>query len=141
MKRIYHTWDKWECFPAGFYEDRPSGLDLSKDELEKKYADFLSNDEEFRAATMRVISEWKNSCEHYLSNENMNRIAWMGQASACISIGIPSAFRGGFHLLTKEQQDRADAIALEAINEWLKGREESQLDKESAQSKTQANLY
>ena len=30
-----------------------------------------------------VIVEWVNSCEHYLSNFAMNRIAWVGQAAMC----------------------------------------------------------
>ena len=86
MNRIYHTWDKWECYPAGFYDEKPK-FKATKEELELMYADFLRNSTRFKAAAMRVIGEWKNSCEHYLSNENMNRIAWIGQASACIEIG------------------------------------------------------
>jgi len=141
MKRIFHTWDKWECYPAGFYENQPNNSDATKDELERQYASFLADDERFRAAIQRVLSEWPRSCEHYLSNENMNRIAWIGQASACIALGLPSAFRGGFHLLSKEQQDRADGLALEGLNLWLCARGEPPLTREQAASKTEANLY
>lgn len=142
MKRIFHTWDKWECYPAGFYEDKPPGRESEKKELlEAQYASFLSNDAEFCAALDRVLSEWKNSCEHYLSNENMNRIAWLGQAAACISLGLPSAFRGGYHLLSEEQQKHADSVALVALNKWLLSRGEKELTAEEAESKTEANLY
>lgn len=138
MNRIYHTWDKWECYPAGFYE---TGIDgLSKEEAEAKYANFLSSDD-FRKALDRVLAEWKNSCEHYLSNENMNRIAWLGQASACIWLGLPSCYRGGFNLLPKEEQEKADSIALEYLNKWLQSVGEAPVDAQGAQSKTQANLY
>lgn len=142
MKRIYHTWDKWECYPAGFYDDRPrSRHDASKDQLEREYADFLSNTKQFWSALERVITEWKNSCEHYLTNQNMNRIAWLGQASACISLGIPSAFRGGFHLMTKEQQQIADMTALAALNVWLLRNGHNPVSIEECASKTEANLY
>ena len=74
MKRIYHTWDKWECYPSGFYENHPPP-GMTKDECEEEYRRFLKNLDEFEIALKRVISEWKNSCEHYLSNENMNMIS------------------------------------------------------------------
>lgn len=144
MTRIYHTWDKWECYPAGFYEEKPVGdnfPDWTKDELEKAYAAFLGDDERFKSAALRVVKEWPKSSEHYLTNENMNRIAWIGQASACLALGIPSAYRGGFHLLDPEGQKRADLIALTALNEWLKSRGEPEITYEQAQSKTEANLY
>jgi len=140
MKRIYHTWEKWECYPAGFYNDKADS-DLPKEELEKQYADFLADTGRFKEALAGVISYWKNSCEHYLSNENMNRIAWLGQASACYALKLPSAYRGGFHLLTLEKQKEADLTALWALNQWLKSKGETQLTYEQAQSKTEANLY
>lgn len=140
MNRIYHTWDKWECYPAGFYEDRaPNGM--SKADAEEAYRAFLADDQAFRSALRRVLSEWPNSCEHYLSNENMNRIAWLGQASACIALGLPAVFRGGFNRLTEREQTRANLTALEALNEWLVGRGEPALTIETAASRTQANLY
>lgn len=140
MNRIYHTWDRWECYPAGFYEERaPSGM--SKDEAERAYADFLRDDDRFRGALARVLSEWPNSCEHYLSNENMNRIAWLGQASACIATGLPSCFRGGFNRLTTAEQERANATALDALNTWLLARGEPTVTIDGAASRTVANLY
>lgn len=142
MNRIYHTWDKWECYPAGFYDERPANRDkVSKDELELEYSEFLSDDARFSAALQRVIKEWKYSCEHYLSNECMNRIAWLGQASACLAMGLPSAFRGGFNLLSSEKQERANQLALDALNQWRKEYGEREITAEEAQSQTEMNLY
>jgi hypothetical protein len=140
MKRIYHTWDKWECYPAGFYNNQaPKGM--TSDECLKSYQTFLSDIPRFKAAMLRVVSEWKKSCEHYLSNECMNRIAWLGQSAMCIETGIPAQFRGGYNLLTKEQKKQADDAALSVLNSWMKKTGEQELDFESVQSKTQANLY
>jgi hypothetical protein len=143
MNRIYHTWDKWECYPAGFYETTCAAFpDDSKDQLEQRYAAFLSDKQAFGAALERVIVEWKNSCEHYLSNENMNRIAWLGQASACIALGLPSDFRGGYNRMTPDQQREADELALATLNKWLARYNDPVLPNlESAASKTEANLY
>jgi len=140
MDRIYHTWDKWECYPAGFYENHPP-KNMTNEEAEIEYRDFLSDISLFEKYLKRVITEWKNSCEHYLTNEKMNRIAWMGQAAICIYKKIPSKFRGGYNLLTEEQQINADKIALKYINKWLKANNFPEVTEDSVKSKTEANLY
>lgn len=140
MKRIYHTWEKWECYPAGFYEDLPPEGMTPKDALHA-YRDFLRDIPRFEAALTRVLAEWPRSCEHYLSNESMNRIAWLGQASMCIATRVPAVFRGGFNLLSPEEQRLANEAALRALNRWLEVRGEPNLDMDGAQSRTVANLY
>jgi ParB-like chromosome segregation protein Spo0J len=139
-KRIYHTWDKWECYKAGFYENQPP-KGLSKEECEIKYKNLLSDLDEFEDCLKKIIKEWKYSCEHYLSNPNMNRIAWLGQAALAYKYNIPACFRGGYNLLTEEQKLAADKMALKYLNIWRKKRGLSSLSYEEAQSKTEPNLY
>lgn len=115
--RFFHTWDEWECHKAGFYETKFEGK--TEDECKRLYAEFLGDDLRFREALKKVTSEWKNSCEHYLTNNSMNRIAWLGQASMCYATGIPSKYSAGFYLLSNEQQDKANRTALEYLNLWL----------------------
>lgn len=138
--RLLHTWDKWECYPAGFYETHPP-KDMSKEQCEATYCAMLRDVSSFAGALQRVITEWPNSCEHYLTNEKMNRIAWLGQASLCIAHGIPSIFRGGFNLLTEDEQNVANETALAYLNMWLIERGRPMLDMADAQSKTEADLY
>lgn len=140
MNRIYHTWDKWECYPAGFYDDKPSN-GMKKDEAEEFYREFLSDPDRFLKAGLKMIAEWKNSCEHYLTNEKMNRIAWIGQASVCFEAGIPCKYRGGFSLLTEGEQKMADRMALIILNKWLQNNGHKLITEEEAASKTAANLY
>ncbi len=140
MERIFHTWEKWECYPAGFYEDKPPA-GLEPEDCERIYRDFLSNTEDFGRALEKIITEWKFSCEHYLTNQNMNRIAWLGQAALAHRYGIPSRFRGGYNLLSPEQQRAADDKALEYLNKWMAARGEPALTMEDVQSRTHANLY
>lgn len=138
--RIYHTYEKWESFAAGFYETKaPDGM--SKDDCEFAYRDFLKDTPRFESALERVITEWEKSCEHCLTNESMNRIAWMGQAAMCIATGVPSQFRAGFNLLSETDQRTADETALEYLNKWLAQRGKEPLTWEQAQNKTVANQY
>lgn len=141
MERIYHTWDEWECYPAGFYETKPPREGMSAQECRDAYAEFLADGDRFRAGLEGVLTDWPNSSEHYLTNERMNRIAWLGQAAMCHQTGVPRAFRGGFTLLTPAQQDAANTLALEYLNRFLTGRGEAALTMEEAQSKTGADLY
>jgi ParB-like chromosome segregation protein Spo0J len=116
-ERIFHTYDKWECHKAGFYASKKEGM--TSEECKQSYADFLGDDLLFRQYLLIVITEWKNSCEHYLSNKSMNRIAWLGQAAMCAYNGVPSVFCSGFNLLSEEQQNLANQTALEFLNMWL----------------------
>jgi len=139
MERIYHTWDKWECFPCGFYDSKKPGM--TKDECEEEYRKLLSDCDWFAEVLNKVITEWKHSCEHYLSNSNMNRIAWLGQACLSYELNIPACYRGGYNLLSEEEKEKADAVALVYLNKWLVAQGEEELDEESVKSKTVANLY
>jgi hypothetical protein len=140
MNRIYHTFDKWECYPAGFYETKaPAGM--TDPDCILKYKELLSDIDLFKECLNSVITEWVNSCEHYLTNEKMNRIAWLGQASLAYKYGIPSKFRGGYNELTDEQKMNADLAALEAMNTWMQANGYETMTLEEAQSKTEANLY
>ena len=138
--RIFHTFDKWECHKAGFYNSKKEGM--TKEECELAYAEFLKNDERFENALKKVITEWKYSCEHYLTNKSMNRIAWLGQASVCYDSGIPSVFCSGFNLLNEKEQEHANNIALKYLNIWLLNNNREELDIEEALSiNRQTELY
>lgn len=116
--RIFHTFDKWECYRAGFYATTKEGG--NRKHWEHEFGRFLADEKQFEKALKRVVSEWKHSCEHYLTNASMNRLAWLGQASACYAKGIPAVYRGGWDLMTKQEQDRANKLALKYLNKWLK---------------------
>lgn len=118
MKKIWHPWHEWECFKAGFYD---TTCQLHPEVARGKYREFLADLPRFRHALQRVLREWPKSCEHFLSNESINRIAWLGQASMCIDTGIPSVYRGGFKMLSAPQQDAANAEAALALEAWING--------------------
>lgn len=118
--RIFHTYDKWECYRHNFYGTTVEGMTGA--ECEKEFADFFRKEGLFLKTARKVINEWVNSCEHYLTNPSMNRIAWLGQASVALHLQIPSKFSSGWFLLSKDEQDKNNEIALDAINAYLSNR-------------------
>lgn len=137
--RILHTWDKWECYRAGFHAERPPGM--TQEQGEAAYTEFLADLRAFEAALQRVTSEWKHSCEHYLTNDRMNRVAWLGQASVALALGIPAVCRGGYQALTFEQKYAADMMALKYLNRWLEANGRDALMLGEAVGRTEAELY
>lgn len=133
--RVFHTWDKWECYRAGFYAE------VLPADGEERYREFLADLDRFQQALIVVTNEWTHSCEHYLTNERMNRIAWLGQAAVAQALGIPSGCRGGYHLLSQEQRNAADALALDYLNKWLTSHGREAVDFEKAGGRTEAELY
>lgn len=118
LNRIYHPYWKWECYKAGFYASSCPG-NIPKEHGILMYKSFLSNIPAFIKSLNRVISEWPNSCEQFFTNSNLNRIAWLGQASMCIETGIPSMCRSGFKLLSFEKQTLANRIAEITLINWI----------------------
>lgn len=138
--RVFHEWQDWECYPAAFYSDKPpKGMDV--EQCETAYRDFLANVALFRQEMNKMLVDWPNSTEHYLTNDRMNRIAWIGQASMCYYSGVPSRFCGGYNMLSDEQKEAADRVALDGLNTWLSAHGREALSWEEAQSRTQADLY
>jgi len=137
--RIFHTFDKWEAVPAGFFAPGVKGR--TKDDCEAEYGAFLSDSKAFAAGIEKVFKEWPNSCEHNLTNSSMNRIAWIGQAAACVARGLPSTYRAGFAMLPIDKQTEANALALKYLNIWLKERGMVEVTMDTAFSARNSDLF
>jgi ParB-like chromosome segregation protein Spo0J len=138
--RIFHTYDKWECHKAGFYASKKDGM--TSKECEDEYLRILSDNDLFGTILSKLVVEWKNSCEHYLTNKSMNRIAWLGQAAVCYESGVPCKYSSAWSLLTQKQQEEANDVALIGLNKWLKNNNMEELDLNSALSVgRQSELY
>jgi ParB-like chromosome segregation protein Spo0J len=138
--RIFHTWDKWECYKSGFYEN--SHKKLSHEECESKFKEILSNKNLFEKGLIGVIENWKYSCEHYLTNGSMNRIAWLGQAAVCYLSGVSSRYSGSWFDIDEAKREEANNIALEYLNKWLELNEREVVEMhEALNSGRQIELY
>jgi len=138
--RRFHTFDKWECYKAGFFASSPPP-GYSAQLCRERYRDFLSDLPRFEEGLKRVIAEWPYSCDQNLTNAAMNRIAWLGQAAMCLSTGVPAEFRGGYFLLAESQQQAADALALKYLNLWLERNGMDAVPLEIAQPDRQSDIY
>lgn len=119
MKKLlkeWRPWWDWECYKAGFFGPYPAGMNKAAGEA--AYAGFFREPGLFEASLKRVIEEWPNSCAHNLTSASLNKIAWGGQAAACIALGIPAECRAGYNKLTKAEQAAADAISERVIRTW-----------------------
>lgn len=123
MRRVWHPYWDWECWRAGFFANSaPKGY--TPETAKIAYCDFLADVKLFESAMRRVELEWPNSCDHFLTNDNINRIAWLGQAAMCIHTGVPSAFRGGFKMLDAKQQRAANNAAGRFLLQWISKRKQ-----------------
>lgn len=116
MDRIYHRYEKWEDFKHGFYDK----IEKSKEpELINKCVELLSSGSRFSEACNMVTMFWKYSCEHNLTNQGMNQIAWMGQAACAYVLNAPEYItKQAWHKLNEAQQYAANYIAKRAIEKW-----------------------
>ena len=125
MYRIYHPFWKWEDHKAGFY-DNVSGE--KKKIMSEKVLEMFNSEKITRENMMRVIDEWQYSCEQNLSNESMNKIAYLGQAACCLYFGIPNTITmENWSRLDKEVQNKANKIANDVLNIWIKRNKKIQL--------------
>lgn len=141
MIRVYHTWDEWECYPAGFYEKQPARKGMSDSECADECASLLTDPVRYREALQRVFNEWPNSCEHYLTNERMNRLNWLASAATCIIVGAPKRFKAGYPDLTQAEKDTVNQITLDALNDWMTDFGAAPLDLEGAGISQKVDLY
>lgn len=116
MKRIYHSYEQWEDYKCGMYDE----LKLGKEER-KKCAEFLfSNPKECEFWMTEVTVRWKNSCEHFLSNSSFNRIAWLGQSACCLFAGVKeNETREVWKTLPPDIQYSANSIAEKVLEKYL----------------------
>jgi len=118
VKQLWIPWDQWECIEAGMYETAHC-VNHDFEQFKREYARFLADSERFYLAATSMVAAWPLSCKNFLTNESINRIAWIGQASACYELGLPSAFKSGFWLLTPAQQAEANNVAALVSRDWV----------------------
>ena len=116
MERIYHRFELWEECRAGMWRD------LSDTEARKyfnKALSMINNTFIFYLYMLRVIKKWKYSCEHNLTSEKSNRIAWIGQAACCMATGSPEHItRRAWGVAMANKRDIANVAARRAIGIW-----------------------
>lgn len=118
MKRIYHHYKDWEDFKFGFYD---SVTYSKKQDLINSVVYMFSDPILTERYMEKVIDDWVYSCEHNLSNENMNRVAYLGQAACCLYCGAPcDVTMRAWKELPIHVQLRSNEIAKKTIIKWAR---------------------
>ena len=116
FQRVWHPYTAWEEYRAGMWR-RVHGKERAR--LLQEAIRFTGDATIYGSWMLKVIREWPVSCEHNLTDYDMNRRAWVGHAACCLAITCPEDItREAWGELTQEQQDRANARADEAIYAW-----------------------
>tara|TARA_R110000868_G_scaffold280617_2_gene540996 strand:+ start:273 stop:668 length:396 start_codon:yes stop_codon:yes gene_type:complete len=116
MERIYHRYEYWECYKAGFFKN-VSGAEKTK--LSKKVIELFENSEKTELFMNKVINEWQYSCEHNLTNLALNRVAWLGQSACCLFNKIPySITMENWRFVSEEKRNLACEIAEKIIENY-----------------------
>lgn len=88
-------------------------------------ADLMKRPDDFEGAMLSVFERWPNSCLHNLTAEDTNRLAWLGHAGCFLAVGSPEEnTRCGWHTLTGQEQDEANAAAQRALDAWIEANSE-----------------
>lgn len=117
MKRVFHHYEDLEEFHAGMWKvvrgkERQNNIEAA--------GDLMRCPEEFKEAMRQALTLWPKSCEAALTSADNNRIAWLGHAGCCIATGSPEEnTRAGWHTLTVDEQNEANRVAGEILDEWL----------------------
>ncbi len=116
MKRLFEKYTEWEDYKNGMYE-----MYKTEDEdLIRKSVYLLTNSVLFLEACKSVIKDWKITTSVHLTNNTINKKAWIGQASCNYLYKVPELLtRVAWGKLTKRQQETANQIAETVINSYL----------------------
>ena len=116
VTRIWHHFEKWEDYHHGMYDEDRQG----RQERVQRAAEILGDPILCERAMRKVVAEWPRASEFNLSNAEINRRAWLGQAAcSCYGDVHEDETREAWGLLTDEQRVRANKIATVVIKEWI----------------------
>lgn len=113
IDRIFHHYEQWEDYQNGMYI---KSFDIN---LIDKAEKLLANPLNLYIAMNEVINKWPISSADNLSNSNINRQAWLGQAACCLICNCPENLtKEAWHKLTDDERRLANRVADEIILKW-----------------------
>jgi hypothetical protein len=117
IERVYHHYEALEEYQRGMWRIVRGDQRMTN---ARNAARLMRDPAAFREAMRRALVEWPKSCEHNLTAEDTNRLAWLGHAGNLIGVGSPEEnTRIGWHMLNKSEQDEANRAAQAILDEWL----------------------
>ena len=117
INRVYHHYLNCEEYRTNMWKSVPPA---ERQPIVDKSASLMIDVSAFKAAMVRAVHEWPNSCEAALTASVINHQAWLGHAGCAINHNAPEELtRLAWRTLTEEQQAMANNAADEAKAIWL----------------------
>lgn len=118
MDRIFHEYNKWECYKNGFYNNYTK----KKYSIYKDMVIYVFSSQDITQKYMiKVLNEWHYSCENFLTNQNINKVAWLGQAACNIYGKVPNlATMAAWSDVKPIRQNISNMVASKLIDKWTK---------------------
>lgn len=122
VDRVYRRIQEWEEIAHNMWG---SPIPSEKEALEWALR-FTGNHKVYGSFMVRVINEWPASCENALTDNFLNRRAWIGHAAAALANKCPEhVTRKAWGFLSDEQRILANMEAERAILLWFEHRRKS----------------
>lgn len=114
MKRVWVPIDQWEELHHNMW-----GEAQDRAALLRRAILFTGNHRLYGRYMQRVILEWPKSCLNALTDQSINRKAWIGHAATALALYCPEDItRQAWSFLSHEQQTLANRQANRAIQSW-----------------------
>lgn len=112
IKPIWIDYKNWECYKNKMYEN---GHDQ---EIVKQCYEILTSDD-LKQKMIDTSNTYEIATKVNFTNQMFNPVSWLGQATCNLLIGATAQETcEAWISMTKEQQDKANNIAKEVIEEW-----------------------
>jgi hypothetical protein len=114
MKQIYTPYWEWECFQNGMWKGLTSDLML------KTAIEFTSDHKKYGLVMMEVVDKWPNTMLNHLTNNSINKKAFIGHCACSYKLKIPeNIVRMAWKYLSEDQKRLANIEAQKAYKKWL----------------------
>jgi hypothetical protein len=115
--RIYKPYYEWEDWINGMWRT----VDKEQYSTYLSWAiDFTGDHVKYGKAMGLVIVRWENTMLHNLTNQSMNKRAFLGHCACCFDSGCPEYIvRDAWKILSDTQRELADNIAQKHIDNWM----------------------
>lgn len=114
LSRVWKPCNEWEELRFNMWgdvDDRQAYL--------QKAIEFTGNARLYGSFMERVVKEWPVSTENALTDQTLNKRAWVGHAACALAFGCPEDIvRQAWGYLSEEQRYLANQAADRAIALW-----------------------
>lgn len=117
FKQLYIPYTEWEDWLNGMWSRADK---IKEPELLKQAIEFTGDHIKYGAAMREVIIAWPRTMLNSLTNQSINRRAFLGHCAVYFALKIPEYItRMAWGELTEKQRAAADKEAQQTINKFI----------------------